>query len=261
MFQKTFYRLAFAIFLICISGYATSAQKLTEEGKETLKKVKVIRVVAEESYEIADYVRFPFLDYSKQILSYAGFEAVRGDEKTYGYDATLIIRVKGRPLGAYYLNCGRCYFDAELVGELSIMVGDREFFNLPFLHKGKLSPTVIILPGGAENFRNPNNALQDALKETFLPKVLEMLANIKGPYLLIAALKDKDKYIRSGAAKAMGETNDPRFVEPLIAVLNLEYESGPVQMDVAEALRKLTGQNFGNNPTKWQEWYEQNKLK
>jgi hypothetical protein len=33
------------------------------------------------------------------------------------------------------------------------------------------------------------------------------------------------------------------------------------QYDVAEALGKITGQDFGKDPARWQEWWEKNKGK
>jgi len=98
------------------------------------------------------------------------------------------------------------------------------------------------------------------------------LGEIKDPRAvepLIAALKDDDlPSVQMEAAKALGELKDPRAVEPLIAAVKPEswiwdarsetldplYDLRPV-----EALRKITGKDFGYDQAKWREWWEQNK--
>jgi len=98
------------------------------------------------------------------------------------------------------------------------------------------------------------------------------LVKIKDPRAvepLIAALKDDDlPSVQMEAAKALGELKDPRAVEPLIAAVKPEswiwdarsetldplYDLRPV-----EALRKITGKDFGYDQAKWREWWEQNK--
>jgi len=64
--------------------------------------------------------------------------------------------------------------------------------------------------------------------ESFLPAIVETIGEVYGPNALIAALKDTDSSIR-GNAEVM--------------------------------LRKMTGQNLGGDPAKWQEWWEKNKGK
>jgi len=59
------------------------------------------------------------------------------------------------------------------------------------------------------------------------------------------------------AAQALGETKDPRAVEPLIAALKDHIKD--VRRRAAEALRNIAGKDFGKDPAKWQEWWEKNK--
>ncbi len=75
--------------------------------------------------------------------------------------------------------------------------------------------------------------------------------------LLIAALKDKSKRIRRGAAISLGAMKDPRAIEPLIAAL--KDESLLVRIKSAYALYEITGKDFGRNQEKWQEWWAKNK--
>jgi len=233
MFKNIFYLLIFAILFICISGNPTWARKPIDEEKDILKKVKIIRVVVEEYYGIAGNVRLPFFDYSEKILRYAGFEVVR---ETSGYDAILQIRAKVTRESAFYSiivdkggwRSGNLYTGALAEGELSFEIGDRKFFSLQFFYRVD-PPRSITTLVSSEYYSNPQNApLREAFNNSFLPEMLEMLAKMKGPEPLIAALKDEDSFVRKSAAKS---------------------------------LEKISGQNFGEDPVKWQEWWEKNKGK
>lgn len=57
-------------------------------------------------------------------------------------------------------------------------------------------------------------------------------------------------------AAALGKIGEPA-VELLITVL--KDANRDVQQETAEVLGKITGQNFGKDQTKWQEWWEENK--
>jgi HEAT repeat protein len=76
---------------------------------------------------------------------------------------------------------------------------------------------------------------------------------------LIVALKDEDAFVRRSAEIALAWVKDPRAVEPLIEAL--KDKDTYVQQFAAKALKAITGQNFGQNPAKWQEWWEKNKGK
>lgn len=57
--------------------------------------------------------------------------------------------------------------------------------------------------------------------------------------MLLDALNDEDRRVRSCAAEALGEIGSPDAVEPLIAVLERDGEDWEVQASAAEALGKL----------------------
>lgn len=90
------------------------------------------------------------------------------------------------------------------------------------------------------------NAVVNALVKIGKPAV--------GP--LITALKDEDSRARYKAIEILGEIGDSRAVEPLITALenkNLDKSK------VIWALERITGENFGRDPKKWQNWWEENK--
>lgn len=76
---------------------------------------------------------------------------------------------------------------------------------------------------------------------------------------LISALKDEHPYVRRRATEALGNFYDNSAVEPLILMLN--DKDSFVQKYAVESLGKITGQSFGGDSIKWQEWWIKNKAK
>ena len=76
---------------------------------------------------------------------------------------------------------------------------------------------------------------------------------------LITALKDEDSNVRENAAEALGKIKDPRAIEPLIGAL--KDEKSIVKGAAAKALLEITGEDFGEDQTKWQEWWKKNKVR
>lgn len=93
-------------------------------------------------------------------------------------------------------------------------------------------------------------------------EAVEALGKLKDPRAvepLIFVLKDGDNglSIHLRAVESLGELKDPRAVEPLISAL--KNENWFVRKVTVEALGKITGQNFGEDQTKWQSWWQENK--
>ncbi len=80
---------------------------------------------------------------------------------------------------------------------------------------------------------------------------------------LIEALDDKNQYVRSWAAGALGQIGDSRALQPLIKALEkylkisetdiLDQESKCVT-DIYLALESITGKKFGMDVQKWKEY-------
>lgn len=73
----------------------------------------------------------------------------------------------------------------------------------------------------------------------------------------INTLKDKDSETRRIAAWALGEMKNRQAIEPLLSALKDEN----VCWDSAEALKKITGEDFGTEYDKWKNWWKDNKGK
>ena len=93
--------------------------------------------------------------------------------------------------------------------------------------------------------------------------VVDALAKIKDPRVvpaLITALNDRNDFVWVGAAHDLGEIGDATAVEPLIAALRRPPAPNSLNReDVAEALKKITGQDLGTDALKWKEWLDRNR--
>jgi bilin biosynthesis protein len=86
---------------------------------------------------------------------------------------------------------------------------------------------------------------------------------------LIGALKDEDLVVRENGAWSLrqiiwtmndfslAKMRDPRIIEPLIRAL--KDEDMEVRKYTEETLETITRRDLGQDPVKWQEWWEQNK--
>lgn len=78
---------------------------------------------------------------------------------------------------------------------------------------------------------------------------------------LIGVLREhsRSSHAPDFAAKSLGEIGDYRAVEPLIE--GLASPDSDIRTESLDALKKITGQDFGRNPKAWSDWWEENKTK
>jgi hypothetical protein len=76
---------------------------------------------------------------------------------------------------------------------------------------------------------------------------------------LIKVLADEDSFVRRAAVEALGEIRNKSAIAPLIEALKDKDEK--VCSCAAVALANITKQDFGEDYTKWKEWYEKSKEK
>jgi HEAT repeat protein len=85
------------------------------------------------------------------------------------------------------------------------------------------------------------------------------LAQIGEPSVdpLLGVLREQKSTARGDAAWALGNIKSPKSVEPLIVALG---EGDPeLKKDTLQALRRISGMEYGPDPMQWREWWEQNK--
>lgn len=68
--------------------------------------------------------------------------------------------------------------------------------------------------------------------------------------VVIGLLNDRKESVRWSAIRILAEIADKRAVEPLIQLV----ERGVNAMDAANALRSITGEDFGENGVAWRRW-------
>lgn len=86
------------------------------------------------------------------------------------------------------------------------------------------------------------------------------LGKVKDPRALdalISALKHEDLGVRISAAEALGDKKDPKAISPLITGLKENEET--VQEAFIKALESITGEDFGQDLSKWEQWWNENR--
>lgn len=113
---------------------------------------------------------------------------------------------------------------------------------------------------------NANNAVpsliealhdEDEQVRTFAARSLNYIGDPQAVEPLIHALRDEDMGVRADAANALGKLKDKRAIVPLLEML--KEKKGNYQC-AAEALREITGQSFGDDLRKWQDFFEETNL-
>jgi len=74
---------------------------------------------------------------------------------------------------------------------------------------------------------------------------------------LINLLEDEDEFVRLSTTVALGDIGAQEAVPALINAL--KDEDFMVRNFAAESLTKITGEDFGEDQSKWQQWWEENK--
>lgn len=74
---------------------------------------------------------------------------------------------------------------------------------------------------------------------------------------LVRALRDPTLAVRSEAARQLGRVGTHRAVPALIDALSTS--PGPVRDELAFALMKLTGEDYGRHQDRWRRWFEANR--
>ncbi len=102
-----------------------------------------------------------------------------------------------------------------------------------------MSIDTAMLRARLADFRTRKDAINDAINAG---------SDAVGPALEL--LHDRSDAVRWSATRILGEIGDKSAVGPLIEML----ERGHSAVAAGNALREITGQDFGENGTSWREW-------
>ena len=73
-------------------------------------------------------------------------------------------------------------------------------------------------------------------------------------------LNDEDDNVRCSVSKALGMFGDTRAIEPLITVTKkASGGEGYMKYEGPKALKSITGQDFGYDINKYEQWWDKNK--
>ncbi len=162
-------------------------------------------------------------------------------------DATLIFVLTGEALGAKYTGGIHCHSGAGFSGGASLTFPGRVPVTLPI--SVRHVPPVSISGCYGEPIDAPfERAWPEAL--------LDGLGHLWGGPPLIQALGDKDKWVRLAAARALGEIG-PEAKEAVPALIQALKWKENIRRKAAWALGEITGQDFSEDPDRWQEWWEE----
>ncbi len=101
----------------------------------------------------------------------------------------------------------------------------------------------------------------DESVRAYCAEILGSTENKRAIKPLIEALNDTDGAVRMNAAYSLGDINDISAIDPLIrTITNCNYVNNIRICEASKSsLKKITGQDFGENKEKWQEWWNRNK--
>ncbi len=146
-------------------------------------------------------------------------------------------------------------------------IGDRRAVEplIVVLHKGE-SAARLEAAKGLRQFRDPR-AIESLVQVVkcdhwdVRKEAVEALKKIEGAVqkaieLLAIALTEEEGWnIRENITWALGEMEDKRAIETLITAL--KDEDSAVRKSAAWSLRKITGNDFGQNQAAWEKWYKE----
>jgi len=189
--------------------------------------VHTLCLEVEQSYpEIEGEFSQSIADTAQRVLARVGLQVVAQGSAC---DAALTIALISEALGEEYTS-GYCYTGAKSNGQILLAAPDRVQFTFPI--SGFRSPPFNISYCPPE----PNDA---PFEEAWSEAILEGLAHLWGPRVLIKALVDEEWWMRKTAALALGEIG-PGAVEAVPAIIQtMEDEDWVVRWSTAWALWKI----------------------
>jgi len=228
--------------LLVHSIYVYGETQLSDEQLRAFHSAKTVKIVVEKSQIIRGIL--DFLDEAVALMKKDGKMYLTNfswgqysEEKSF----EVVVRTLLNYAQVKVVESDDKDYDAvlKIIGHLQLR--DRHFTaRLPYsfsYHRAILSGTISFeIPGKSVYLKSFSGDCSSkghfwtpfdcVFAESFMPAVMEMIGDIYSVAPLIAALKDSYPNIKEQAA---------------------------------EVLKKMTGEEFGTDPEKWQQWWEKNK--
>lgn len=224
----------------------------TPEATPTLSPVQAVETIClevQQSYpDIEEEVSEPIAETVRDILAGLGLQVVSEGTPC---DATLTFALTGEALSAFYgpVPPDRCYTGAEVNGQMTLTMPGRAPLTLPISERKR--PTQGLITDCPTKVHAPFDWVWPR-------PVLDGLASLwPPPQVFVQALGDEDWDVRRAAALALRDIGpDAKEAVPaLIQALGDEGSGG--RLPTALALEAITGQDFGEDAERWQQWWEE----
>jgi len=232
-------------------GDATKAGSVHEPPRErdsasgpVLTRTRVFRIVVDERYFEAAFVRLPFRNTAERILKLAGIGVITRNEAKH--DGLLRVTVSGSAISRFYSGThpGTYFTGAELSGTISFEAEGAKLLRRSF--SAKADPPQQIFGTYKTSQEAP---WFGAFVLAFPGALLQAMMEVYGIDVGVAALKDPDKVVRFGAVRALGEMRNEAAIPFLIAALEDGRPGGHlkvgattvsyVSLQVPTALKKI----------------------
>jgi hypothetical protein len=240
-------------------------ESLKKERHPWFRDVKKAKIIIEEEFYVNGKFKHVSIDtpITLWLEEFVGINVIKNKDE----DSDMIVRVKvsGQIKGAWYGSSFYKHFGfpgvpkeqfaytgGAINGTISFEVGSNKIEES---FRGEKELESEITKG---SWKDPESALSAIMaRASFNEKIAILLYRAFGLTPFISAMKSEDLYVSQNAKYAFLMLKDPRAVDALIEAL--KDEDWGVRARAAEALREITGQDFGKDPEKWQKWWEKNK--
>jgi HEAT repeat protein len=194
-------------------------------------------------------LRFPLKEIAQKIFNYTEYHIVENTNQNTIYK--LNIDLTGQSITASYTNFGTLHSGASVSGSIILKREDQTIINVSF--SGYKDPPFMLTAwgGGTPGYETAEKApVDDAFANSnYYSKLFEVAHKVAGINPIIAALKDKNDLIRSGAVKtilAVKYELPISIIEKLLAdnyytiyTMGLDLLSGRKEPSVVEILLNL----------------------
>ena len=242
------------LFTLFLAGCLHAAREAANDSNQWLSQVKSLCVQVEQSYpEIGEHFRLPIAPWTRGVLSGAGYTIMPSVDSC---DAELTITLKGKPLSRSYAVIGGggtqvCYWGAEVHGRITLTGPGRPVEEFP-IDEVKQPPSGVSFC--------PDTPERAPFERVWPHGVLEILYELWGEKILVSALAHDEYWVNLAAVDLLEEKRGIDAVPLLIEAL--EHKNANVRHYAARALKNVTGEDFGEDASRWQEWWayrERNK--
>ena len=257
---------------LLVSCQSNTSNKQHADRNAFYQDVNTAKVIVRESYGAHTGIALPFKSTVEAWLRIAGV-AVAGDDAV-GADCIIRIVAEGEPLKAAYGSSRELFTGARLNGTIQI--------ERPSIHKDEVRFSGLITPPrsfpGSDkvDYKRPENApflnaliggdgppaagIDKTAFDGFKFRLATLMGQYFGRSVLLIALDDYNSkgVLRDSAVEALAALGKPS-VPYLIGAFR--FSSPEAEKGVGEALEKITGEKYGTDAERWNEWLSRQEQK